>query len=153
MIEANGDITGVTHGVIIQQVNCKGVMGAGVAQAIANKWPVVKQTYLQYCDIRNLHGYSSESLYGTLQKIKVTDSIIVYNSFSQLYYGANSKQTNEAMLIANINAVCKWARTLDWDSHWVYIPGKIGCGLGGGDWDLVKSNIADNDNLYVITKE
>ena len=26
---------------IVQQVNCQGVMGAGLAKAIADKWPVV----------------------------------------------------------------------------------------------------------------
>lgn len=32
-----GDILNVTEGIIVQQVNCKGVMGAGLAKQIRDK--------------------------------------------------------------------------------------------------------------------
>lgn len=41
----NGDITEVTNGYIIHQVNDKGVMGAGVALAIRNKFPAHYEDY------------------------------------------------------------------------------------------------------------
>lgn len=34
---------------ICQQVNCKGVMGAGLAMQIRSQWPVVYQRYLEFC--------------------------------------------------------------------------------------------------------
>lgn len=34
---------------ICQQVNCRGVMGAGLALQIRNKWPVVYRRYLGLC--------------------------------------------------------------------------------------------------------
>ena len=33
---------------ICQQVNCKGVMGAGLAMQIRSQWPVVYQRYLEF---------------------------------------------------------------------------------------------------------
>lgn len=33
---------------ICQQVNCKGVMGAGLAMQICIQWPVVYRRYLEY---------------------------------------------------------------------------------------------------------
>jgi len=35
------DITTVEIGVMVSQVNCRGVMGAGVAKAIRDRWPIV----------------------------------------------------------------------------------------------------------------
>ena len=40
-----GDILDSTKDCICQQVNCHGVMGAGLAEAIAKKWPLVKSLY------------------------------------------------------------------------------------------------------------
>ena len=34
---------------ICHQVNCKGVMGAGLAKQIADKYPLVKERYLEMC--------------------------------------------------------------------------------------------------------
>lgn len=39
------DITTVEKGVIMHQVNCQNVMGAGVAKAIYLKHPLVKQAF------------------------------------------------------------------------------------------------------------
>lgn len=34
---------------ICQQVNCKGVMGAGLSMQICIQWPVVYRRYLEFC--------------------------------------------------------------------------------------------------------
>ena len=36
---------GIDNGIICQQVNCCGVMGAGLAKAIMDKFPIVKQKF------------------------------------------------------------------------------------------------------------
>ncbi|WP_370956757.1 hypothetical protein AB3239_10910 [Bacillus subtilis] len=40
-----GNILDASEDIIVQQVNCKGVMGAGLAKAILNKYPNVKKEY------------------------------------------------------------------------------------------------------------
>ena len=37
---------------ICQQVNCRGVMGAGLAKQIRDKWPVVFDEYKKICGTR-----------------------------------------------------------------------------------------------------
>ena len=41
------DISTITHGVIMHQVNCQNKMGAGVAKALYNTYPQVKTEYHQ----------------------------------------------------------------------------------------------------------
>lgn len=46
MIEyIKGNILNVTEGIIVQQVNCMGVMGAGLAKQIKDKWPNIYNDY------------------------------------------------------------------------------------------------------------
>lgn len=144
----NGDITDIEYGAIIQQVNCRGVMGAGVAKALYTKWPVIKSKYEWFSDRTN-----KNALYGMIQTINVTPQITVYNSFSQFDYGTHDKQTNEAMLINNINMICKaYAGLYAQSGNYipVYVPYGIGCGLGGGNWAFVSYGIANNENLTVV---
>lgn len=58
-----GDILDVTEGIIVQQVNCFGVMGAGLAKQIRDKWPKVYDNYQirvnSVEDNKNILGMSS----------------------------------------------------------------------------------------------
>lgn len=40
-----GNILDVEEGIIIHQVNCFDVMGAGLAKSLYTKYPVIKETY------------------------------------------------------------------------------------------------------------
>lgn len=40
-----GNILNVTEGIIVQQVNCHGIMGAGLAKQIRDKWPSAYDSY------------------------------------------------------------------------------------------------------------
>jgi O-acetyl-ADP-ribose deacetylase (regulator of RNase III) len=46
----NGNILETEENVIVQQVNCMGVMGAGLAKQIREKYPKVYSEYLNYCN-------------------------------------------------------------------------------------------------------
>lgn len=41
-----GDILTVTHGIIAHQCNCRGVMGAGLALQVRNKYSKVYSEYI-----------------------------------------------------------------------------------------------------------
>lgn len=72
-----GDITKViTSGYIMHQTNYYGNMGAGVALAIAKKWPAVNQEYRQYCQQVKL----PTALFGQMQLVKANDNLTIVNS-------------------------------------------------------------------------
>lgn len=75
---------------ICQQVNCKGVMGAGLAMQICIQWPVVYQRYLEFC-----YGNNGNKL-GTYQEVLVEPKLYVVNLFGQNGYGRGERQTNYA---------------------------------------------------------
>ena len=45
------DITSITKGVIMHQVNCQNVMGSGVAKALYTKYPQVKSEFHKLAEI------------------------------------------------------------------------------------------------------
>lgn len=137
------DITEVTEGVIIHQVNCQNKMGSGVAKALYEKYPLIKQRYHDYCE-----GNSPETLLGCTQYVKVAPNLMVVNSFTQLNYGYDGrKYTDEEELITNIRWVSSEAEANALGL--VYVPYLIGCGLGGGNWETIYQGISDLENLVI----
>lgn len=77
---------------ICQQVNCRGVMGAGLALQIRCKWPVVYRRYLGLC-----YGSDGNKL-GMYQEVLVEPNLYIVNLFGQDGYGRSERQTNYAAL-------------------------------------------------------
>ena len=46
----SGNLLEIEEGIICHQVNCQGVMGAGVAKTIASRYPQVLSAYRELCD-------------------------------------------------------------------------------------------------------
>ena len=132
MREIKGDILNIDSDVIVQQVNCQGVMGSGLAKQIRDKYPVVYEEYKEYCK-----NVKPEELLGFHQIVKVEDSKFVVNIFSQLHYGRSKHivYTNYEALERAINIVII---KLDMsNAKSIAFPKNIGCGLANGDWNKV----------------
>lgn len=84
--------------IICQQVNCRGVMGAGLAKQIRDKWPVVFEEYVKVCNPKKL---------GDFQVVQVAPQLYVANLFGQLNYGRDKRQTNYAALGTALFGVMK----------------------------------------------
>lgn len=88
---------------------------------------------------------------GFLQEVIVSDTVSVFNSFTQLRFG-NSKKTgicytNEQLLIENINkfdSICK-ERNIEG-----YVPLLIGCELAGGNPSTIKKALEKTELNVVI---
>lgn len=138
------------EGVIAHQVNCKGVMGAGIAKQIKEKFPTVFDGYKAFCDENN---NDKDLLLGNAQLIQINDDVYVCNLFGQNTYNAKTKQTNYLALSLALYKMLKQMENLGIKN--VAIPHKIGCGLGGGDWTIVKNMIEEafkdhpNINCYI----
>ena len=120
---------------ICHQVNCQGRMRSGIAKQIRERWPMVYQKYKYWCDI-----YSPEELLGTIDLFRVDGNRVIINIFGQMNYGYDGKRYTD------YNA---FRRALTFFS---YIPAKgdtigfpknIGCGLGGGDWNVISAMIEE----------
>lgn len=83
MKQISGNILDVTEGIIVQQVNCQGVMGAGLAKQICQKYPSVYEHYSGVC------GTADKSLLGAVCYVRVSPTLLVASVFGQEFYGRN----------------------------------------------------------------
>jgi len=144
-------ILDIKEGIICHQVNCQNVMGAGIARAIYEKYPRVKTAYHKRCELYPTQKERSDALYGHYQLVNATNTLIVANIFSQDKFGNGIKRgicfTNTRYLV---NAIADIAKTNP--DKIVYIPEKIGCGYGGGNWEEIKDFIVrlPYNNIQII---
>jgi O-acetyl-ADP-ribose deacetylase (regulator of RNase III) len=133
------DILTLTGHIICHQVNCQGVMGAGLARQIRAKYPKVYAPYRAYCATGNALG--------TVLFVPVSDNNIIANIFGQDKYGRDRQHTDYAALQTAFRRVAEVARERNLP---IAIPYRIGCGLGGGDWATVhKIIMTELDGLPV----
>lgn len=124
----NTDLLGIQRGVIVQQVNCRGAMGRGLALAIRQKWPIVNSEY------RKMFS-AGELKLGSVQFVKVAPELYVCNLAGQDRWGTNSPKTDLGAYSLAWPIVSLEAEKLDLP---VYAPWMFGCGLAGGDWSVVQ---------------
>lgn len=125
----NANILTAKEDIIVQQVNCQGVMGAGLALAIKKKYPMVYTKYMAVCNNAN-----PNDLLGRVQSVHTTDHKIIINMFSQLNYGRGKKQTDYEAMKRCFYKIYLYAKL---NNLTVAIPYNIGCGLAGGNWTVV----------------
>ena len=133
----NMSILDVEEGIVCHQVNCQGVMGAGLALQIRKKWPIVYDRYRKYVAFHT-------HLLGKLQLVTINNDLIVANIFGQDRYGRIKRYTDYNALRSALNTLAKWLDThlnLTGQKMPVYFPVGMSCKLAGGDWYLVKSMI------------
>ena len=105
-----GDLLDATEDIIVQQVNCRSVMGSGVAKAIYTRWPEVKTEYHKFCR----RSTSPYDLLGKVQLIDVEPGKAVANVFGQLNYGRTAKKTKTKEIKCGINYGWMSSNRLDW---------------------------------------
>lgn len=139
--EIKGDITETDCMIIAQGCNCQGVMGAGVALAIRNKWPKAYYSYLDMFEEFNA-GPDGENFLGWTDAIQLEPGgKVICNCFTQQYYGPGDR------LYLDYDALNKCLQQLIvivryYKQNEIAIP-RIGCGLAGGDWNKVRKMIED----------
>lgn len=139
------NILDVTSGIICHQVNCQGVMGSGLAKQLKDKWPSVFTEYKKYVKAES----DSLQLCGRCQIVTIKKGLHIANLFGQYEYGTNQRHTNYLYLTSALYKLNKQNE----DNHYdVYIPYGLGCGLGGGDWNVVSALIEDAIPEAIICK-
>ena len=127
--------------IVCQQVNCKGVMGAGLAKQVKTKFPDLFNRYLLICEqINNKKtglGPGSVQYYDCGPNYRY----IVANLFAQDEYG---REPEKVYTDYKSLEKCFVHISNCFPNAIIRIPHKIGCGLGGGDWEVVKEIIKKN---------
>lgn len=133
--ETKGNLLMAESDIICHQVNCKGIMGGGIAKQI--KDDLLSETefglYKAHC---KMYG---KKLLGTIQFHPEKDGS---RSIANLF-GENIP--SGCGLDTDYNALEKCLRTIEIfackNKLTVAVPGFLGCGLAGGDWNHVYNNI------------
>ena len=118
-------------------------MGAGIAKSISIKYPSAARAdrNFQYVPKSRLGKYSLSTKRG----------VSVINLYGQYGY-ARGLQTNYKMLEKAINSFLTDAvsKSIDVDLAKVGVPYKLGCGLAGGDWNIVSEILARQSELHGV---
>lgn len=121
-----GDLLAIESGVIVHQVNCRGVTG-GLAGALRRKWPQQFDEYIHDCRVAG-----SKNIGNFTFSVGEPGPAIVH-LFGQVDPGANTD------LEAVESGLKQIARNLRRDRFYkdaeIFAPYLMGCGLGGGRWD------------------
>ena len=134
IVYKTGNLLDTQTDVIAHQVNCRGVMGSGVAKQIRNKWPIVFEKYRQKYEVWN------ESLIGECQLVQVNDNQHVANLFGQNDYGNDGKQYTSYDAI--YDALTSLAvQMMDNGMESVAFPFKMSSDRGGADWEVILAMI------------
>ena len=132
-----GSLLEAPEQVMLHGCNSLGVMGAGVAKLIREKWPKAYQDY------RN--SYESYGLtLGSIISSKQPDGKIILNAITQDTIGVSGVHVSY-WAIANVMYQID-QKYITRDNKAVAMP-MIGAGLAGGDWSVIEAiieNIAKN---------
>ncbi|PLC14199.1 hypothetical protein BV582_21780 [Bacillus paralicheniformis] len=147
-----GNILDASEDIIVQQVNCKGVMGAGLAKAILNKYPNVKKEYQSFRNFNLNKGLAEKELLGLVNYVRVTDGKVIANVFAQVNIKKNrydkTVYTQTEALTKGLKEVKELSKQLNKS---IAIPYGIGCGLAGGDWSIISELIDSIFSGYNVT--
>lgn len=132
----DGNILDIEKGLICHQVNCRGVMEAGLAKQLKDKYPEVFSEYKEFIYARKVHHIGGNQLLGAVNPVFINKDLIVINIFGQDTFGLGMLHTDYTAIEKAFNYIEQTVAPI-YDLP-VYIPYGFGCGLGGGNWDIVK---------------
>jgi O-acetyl-ADP-ribose deacetylase (regulator of RNase III) len=145
MIERRaGDILAADTEALVNTVNCRGVMGRGVALLVKRAYPEVFRSYRAACE----QGEVQPGRMHVVPIVRVTDQRYVINFPTKRHWKARARLQDIEVGLAALVAEIK-AREI----RSVAIPA-LGCGNGGLDWNVVRPLIeaafAELPNVRVL---
>lgn len=139
-----GDLLNCGADIICHQTNFFGMMGGGVAASIWNKM-LDQQDRKEYCSLcHDMRG----SLLGSVQMLTHHGKPFVANLFSQMAEPDKfGSLTDYHKLRRCLHEVKMFAKRR---SYTVAMPGFLGCGIAGGNWDEVYKIILETFEKYPL---
>lgn len=118
---------------LVHQCNCFCSMGAGIARQVRDNYPAAYEA-----DLKTTHGDRSKM--GTFSYAEVAPNRYICNLYSQYDVGTDSRKTNYEAVYSGLEKIKTWV--LQNNINYLLIPYGIGCGLGGGDWNIIYSMLS-----------
>ena len=136
VVYQKGDLLASGADIIFHGVNCFCAMSGGIAKQIAEKYP-----FAEWADSQTPYG-EKEKL-GTIQVVYPSIdysafSPIVINAYTQYNLGSDFSIIH---LHSCMNELKSFLKNIDPYRELRVAGPKIGCGIGGGNWNLVQSSL------------
>jgi len=152
--EKQGDVFVALEGrrrptVFFHGCNMQGVMGAGVALGVKNKWPYVYKTYRNFCKDPALRVELGgvvmvpHTLRGEVGELPLT----VANGFTQEGYGTGEVQATLPAIVSVLEGLSDALRDKE---GWDFVSVRVGCGLGGLEWESVRPLFEQSDLNWTV---
>lgn len=126
----SGDMFSGGHDVLVNTVNCVGVMGAGLALQFRRRFPLMHDRYREECRLGLVRpGRMNPHLEGT---------VLILNFPTKDHWRDPSRYEWIAEGLVSLRA---WLSVQDGGSSAAIPP--LGCGLGGLDWKVVRPMILE----------
>lgn len=136
-----GDVLTSPIPMIIHQCNAQDTMGSGVAKAIRDKYPKAYEDYIKYFEL-----IPKAKRMGMIQITRVSPERAICNLIGQYHYLPRGvRHTSYDALTSGFEELKKQF------AGDIAMP-KIGCGLGGGDWQVVEAiinSIFNDRDVYI----
>ena len=132
IIEKKGDLLREENCILAHQVNCRGVMGAGVAKQIRDKI-LTKEDFQRYRDVCKITP--SDELLGQVL-LSLHGKKPVANLFAEDKPTGDKVDTDYRALYLCLIRLRNYAEKCNPVAE-IAVPKYLGCGLAGGDWGIV----------------
>jgi len=122
-----GEFNTIMHG-----ANCFSTMGSGIAKQIKDNFPnaYLADTKDPRSPLQRLGDFSWE-----IEKSENEDSLAVINLYQQFEPGRNLDYDALRLGLRKVNFIFK--------NHQIGLPKFMGCGIAGGDWNIVEQIIKE----------
>lgn len=111
---------------IAHQANIEGKMGAGIAKEIAARYPSA---------LRDVRAFTNPK-FGQVLITQLNSNQLIFHVFAQSLYSKSKCKTDYEALSNGLKLVLRTCLRANVSS--LGVPAYIGCGLGGGDWKIVR---------------
>ena len=150
-----GDMFASDVNVFVHQVNCKGIMGSGVAKQVRDLFP---DSYSEYKRICRDESYKDVLLGGVtaVPEFYAGRKVYVANLFAQNEYGRDKRcytdydAFRKSLMLLRDNTLPIIERDIG-SKPKIAMPYRIGCDRGGGDWNTVYRIIEEELGDYDVT--
>lgn len=137
IIYKQGSILEAPEPYIVHGCNAQGRMGSGVAKVLMDRYPAVRDCYLEKHEQYRADGVP---FLGTVHTVKTGGPHLIFNAITQEFYGYDgglyvSYEALEQCMNTINEALAPGTEATGVPAH-VAMP-LIGCGLAGGHWPTV----------------
>lgn len=126
-----GDLFSCGANILVNATNCEGIMGGGIALAFKERFPLMFKDYVRVCERGCVPGIMHTFVEDGLTIINFPTKNLVANP-SELIYVIRG-------IGSFINALVAMRPFLDPNERPLVAIPALGCGLGGLEWENVKS--------------